>query len=152
MTKIKELLSKFEEKGIDALQDKSLSPTLNSEFMLLIDLDTNGYSFGRSTHRDPPFNGVILHSGYTLSNGDIKKALAKVLQELHLVLPALEEVLNERLSFITEEPVFSAAAKLLDTTAYQNLEEGDLLEACETLLGNSKELLEANGFLKTYLC
>ena len=152
MTKIKKLLSKFEEKGIDALQDKSLSPTLNSEFMLLINTDTNGYSFSRSTHRDPPFNGVILHSGYTLSNGDIKKALAKVLQDLHLVLPALEEVLNERLSFITEEPVFSAAAKLLDTTAYENLEEGDLLEACETLLGNFKELLEANGFLKTYLC
>ena len=28
VTKIKKLLSKFEEKGIDALQDKSLSPTL----------------------------------------------------------------------------------------------------------------------------
>ena len=120
--------------------------------MLLINFDTNGYSFSRTTHQDPPSNGVILHSGYTLSNGDIKKALAKILQDLHLVLPALEEILNERVSFIMEEPVFSAAAELLDTTAYQNLEEGDLLEACETLLENFKELLEANGFLKTYLC
>ena len=51
-----------------------------------------------------------------------------------MVLPALEEALNERLSFITEEPFFSAIAKVLDTTAYQNLEEGDLLEACETLV------------------
>ena len=51
-----------------------------------------------------------------------------------MVLPALKEALNERLSFITEEPLFSATAKVLNTTAYQNLEEGDLLEACETLV------------------
>ena len=62
--------------------------TLNSEFMLLIDFDTNGYSLARSTRRDPVYNGVILHSGYTLSNGDIEKALEKVFQDLHLVLPA----------------------------------------------------------------
>ena len=49
VTKIKKLLSKFDEKGIDALQDKSLFPTLNSELMPLIDFDTNGYSLGRST-------------------------------------------------------------------------------------------------------
>ena len=144
-------MSKFEENGINALRDKSLFPTLNSESMLLIDFDTNGYSLGRSTGQDPAYNGVILHSDYTLSNGDIEKALEKVFQDLHLVLPALEEALNERLSFITEEPVFSAAAKLLDTTAYQNLEEGDLLEACETLVEHFKEPLEANGFIKTHL-
>ena len=152
VTKIKRLLSKFEEKGNDALQDKSLFPTLNSEFMPLIGFDTNGYSLGTSTRRDTAYNGVILHSGYTLSNGDIEKALEKVFQYLHLVLPALEEDLNERLSFITEEPVFSAAAKLLDTTAYQHLEEGDLLEACEALVEHFKEPLEVNGFIKTRLC
>ena len=151
VTKIKKLQSKFDEKGIDALQDKSLFPTLNSEFMPLIDFDTNGYSLGRSTRRDPAYNKVILHSGYTLSNGDIEKALEKVFQDLHLLLPALEEDFNERLSFITEELVFSAAAKLLDTTAYQNLEEGDLLEACETLVEHFKEPLEGNGFIKTRL-
>ena len=140
------MLSKFEEKEIDALRDKSLFPTLNSEFMPLIDFDTNGYSLGRSTCRDPAYNGVTLHSGYTL-----EKALEKVFQDLHLVLPALEETLNERLSFITEEPVFSAAVKLLDTTACQNLEEGDLLEACETLVEHFKKPLEANGFSKTCL-
>ena len=114
--------------------------------MPLIDFDTNGYSLGRSTFRDPAYNRVTLHSGYTL-----EKALEKVFQDLHLVLPALEEALNERLSFITEEPVFSAAVKLLDTTACQNLEEGDLLEACETLVEHFKKLLEANGFSKTRL-
>ena len=81
-------MSKFEENGIDALRDKSLFPTLNSESMLLIDFDTNGYSLGRSTRQDPAYNGVILHSDYTLSNGDIEKALEKVFQDLHLVLPA----------------------------------------------------------------
>ena len=59
--------------------------------------------------------------------------------------------MNERLSFITEETVFSAAAKLLDTTAYQNLEEGNLLEACETLVEPFNVPLEANGFIKTRL-
>ena len=130
---------------------EALFPILNSEFMLLIDFDTNGYILGRSTRRDPAYNGVTLHSGYTLSNWDMEKALDKVLQDLHLVLPALEEALNERLSFITEEPVFSAAAKFLYTTAYQYLEEGDLLEASETLVEHFKESLEANGFIKTCL-
>ena len=97
---------------------EALFPILNSEFMLLIDFDTNVYILRRSTRRDPAYNEVTLHSGYTLSNGDIEKALDKVLQDLHLVLPALEEALNERLSFITEEPVFSAAAKFLYTTVY----------------------------------
>ena len=69
VTKIKKLPWKFEEKGIDALRDKSLFPTLNSEFMPLIDFDTNGYSLGRSTCRDPAYNGGTLHSSYTLSNG-----------------------------------------------------------------------------------
>ena len=50
-----------------------------------------------------------------------------------------------------EKPVFSAAAKLLDTTVYQNLEEGDLLEACETLVEHFQEPPQANGFIKTLL-
>ena len=51
-----------------------------------------------------------------------------------------------------EELVFSAAAKLLETTAYQNLEEGDLLDFCETLVvEHFQEPLEANGFIKTLL-
>ena len=119
--------------------------------MPLIDFDTNGSSLGRSTRRDPAYDGVNLHSGYTLSNGNIDKAPEKVFHDLHLVLPALEEALNERLSFITEQSVFSAAAKLLDTTAYQNLEGEDLLEACETLVEHFKEPLEGSGFIKTCL-
>ena len=120
--------------------------------MLLINFDTNGCNLGRSTHQDPVYNGITLHPRYTLSNQHLEKALEKVFHNLHLVLLALEEALNERLPFITEEPVFFTAAKPLYTTAYQNLEEGDLLEACETLLEHFKEPLEANGFIKTCLC
>ena len=118
--------------------------------MPLIDFDTNGYSLGRSTCRDPAYNEVILHASYTLSNKDIEKALEGISRS-SFSLPTLEEALNERLSFIMEEPVFSAAAKLLDTTAYQSLEEGDLLEACETLVEHFQEPLQANGFNKTLL-
>ena len=150
--KIKKLLSKFEEKEIDALRDKSLFPALNSEFMQFIDFDANGSSLVRSTCQYPAYDGASLYSGYTLGNGDIEKTLEKVFHDLHLVLLALEEALKERLSFITEEPVFSAAAKLLYTTAYQNLEEGDLLETYETLVEHFKEPLETNGFIKTHLC
>ena len=72
-------------------------PTVNSEFMPLIDFDTSGYSLGRGTPQDPAHDGVTLHSGYTLSTGDTENALEKVFQDLHLVLPALEEALSERL-------------------------------------------------------
>ena len=72
-------------------------PTVNSEFMPLIDFDTNGYSLGRGKPQDPAHDGVTLHSGYTLSTGDTENALEKVFQDLHLVLPALEEALSERL-------------------------------------------------------
>ena len=50
--------------------------------------------------------------------------------------------------FITEEPFFSAGAKLLDNIACENSEEGDLLEACETLVDHLKDPFEANGFIK----
>ena len=65
-----------------------------------------------------------------------------------MVYPAPEEALNEKLLFITEEPFFSAGAKLLDNIACENSEEGDLLEACETLVDHLKDPFEANGFIK----
>ena len=112
--------------------------------MSFVDFDANGSSLGRITRRDFAYDGITLHSGYTLNNGNIEKSPEKVFHDLHLVLPPLEEAWNESLTFIIEEPVFSAATKLLDTTAYQNMEEEDLVE-------HLKESLEANGFIKTRL-
>ena len=112
--------------------------------MSFIDFDANGCSLGRITRRDFAYDGITLHSGYTLNNGNIEKSPEKVFHDLHLVLPPLEEAWNESLTFIIEEPVFSAATKLLDTTAYQNMEEEDLVE-------HLKEPLEANGFIETRL-
>ena len=112
--------------------------------MSFVDFDANGSSLGRITRRDFAYDGITLHSGYTLNNGNIEKSPEKVFHDLHLVLPPLEEAWNESLTFIIEEPVFSAATKLLDTTAYQNMEEEDLVE-------HLKEPLEANGFIETRL-
>ena len=93
-----------------------------------------------------------MYSGYTLRNGDTEKVLEKVFHDLQsLILPALVEAVNNRLSFVTEEPVFSAAAKLLDRTAYKNLKEEDLLKACETLMEHFQKPLEENGFIKAHL-
>ena len=121
-------------------------------FLPLIKFDEDGSSLGRSTRRDPSYSGVTLYDGYTLSNGNIEDALQKVFEDLMLVLPALEDALKERLSFLNEDPVFSSAAKLLDTTSYENLEEEDLLEACELLIEHFKQPLESNGFIKQRLC
>ena len=112
--------------------------------MSFIDFDANGCSSGRITRREFAYDRITLHSGYTLNNRNIEKSPEKVFHDLHLVLPALEETWNESLTFIIEELVFSAATKLLDTTAYQNMEEEDLVE-------HLKEPLEANGFIKTRL-
>ena len=49
------------------------------------------------------------------------------------VLPALERSLDERLSFLANDPVLSSAAMLLETTAYQNYDEKDLMQPCEVL-------------------
>ena len=117
-----------------------------------IEFDTSSSSLGRSTHQDPAQDGVTMYSGCTLRNGDIEKALEKVFHDLQsLILPVLVEALNNRLSFITEEPVFLAAAKLLDSAVYKNLKEEDLLKACETLMEHFQKPLEENGFIKARL-
>ena len=150
--KVKKLLIKLAEKGVDALRDEVWFPTLNGKFIPRIEFDTSSSSLDRSTRQDPAQDGVTMYSGYTLRNGDIEKALEKVFHDLQsLTLPVLVEALNNRLSFITEEPVFLAAAKLLDSTAYKNLKEEDLLKACETLMEHFQKPLEENGFIKARL-
>ena len=68
------------------------------------------------------------------------------------VLPALERSLDERLSFLANDPVLSSAAMLLETTAYQNYDEKDLMQPCEVLAEHFAQPLEANGYVKHRIC
>ena len=149
--KVKKLLTKLEEKEVDVLRNEVWFPTLNGKFVPCIEFYTSSSSLGR-IGQDPTQDGVTMYSGYTLHNGDIEKALEKIFHDLQsLILSVLVEALNNRPSFITEEPVFLAAAKLLDSTAYKNLKEEDLLKACETLMEHFQKPLEENGFIKARL-
>lgn len=87
-----------------------------------------------------------------MSNGNIENALHKVFTDLMIVLPALKEALENRLSFLTEDPIFCSAAKLLESTSYQNLDEEELLASCQLLAEHFKKPLESNGYIKQRLC
>ena len=77
--KVKRLMRKLNEDGVDAFRDKSLFPNLNNDFLPLLDFD-EGTSLGRSTRRDPAYTGVTTCAGYTLNNGNTESALRKGLR------------------------------------------------------------------------
>jgi hypothetical protein len=133
LRKVKKLMRKLNENGVDALRDESLFPTLKNEFLPSLDFDEEGISLGRSTRKDPAYTGVTTFAGYTLNSGNLENALSKVYDDVMLVLLALELALDERLSFLANDPILSSAAVLLETTAYQNRNEEDLVQPCEVL-------------------
>ena len=145
-------MRKLNENGVDALRDESLFPTLNNEFLPPLDFDEEGISLGRSTRKDPAYTGVTTFGGYTLSRGNLENALNKVYDVVMLVLPALELALDEHLSFLANDPILSSAVVLLETTAYQNRDEDDLVQPCEVLTEHFRQPLEANGYIKQRLC
>ncbi|CAB4013601.1 Hypothetical predicted protein [Paramuricea clavata] len=126
LKKVKKLMRKLNENGVDALRDESLFPTLKNAFLPSLDFDEEGFSLGRSTRKDPAYTGVTTFAGYTLNRGNLENVLSKVYDDVMLVLPALELALDERLSFLANDPILSSAAVLLETTAYQNRDEEDL--------------------------
>jgi hypothetical protein len=152
LKKVKKLMRKLNENGVDALRDESLFPTLKNEFLPSLDFDEEGISLGRSTRKDPSYTGVTTFAGYTLNRGNLENALSKVYDDVMLVLPALELALDERLSFLANDPILSSAAVLLETTAYQNRDEEDLVQPCEVLAEHFRQSLEANGYVKQRLC
>lgn len=145
-------MRKSNENGVDALRDESLFTTLKNEFLSSLDFDEEGISLGRSTRKDPAYTGVTTFAGYTLNRGNLENALSKVYDDVMLVLPALELALDERLSFLANDPILSSAAVLLETTAYQNRDEEDLVQPCEVLAEHIRQSLEANGYVKQRLC
>ncbi len=118
---------------MDALRDESLFPTLNNEFLPSLDFDEDHISLGRSTRKDPAYTGVTTFAGYILNHGNLENALSKVYDDVVLVLPALERALYEHLSFLANDPILSSAAVLLETTAYRNRDEKDLVQPCKIL-------------------
>ena len=145
LKKVKKLLRKLIENGVNALQDEFLFPSLKNEFLPSLDFDKQGINLGKSTCKDPAYTGVTTFAGYTLNRENLETALSKVYDDVMLVLPALELALDERLSFLANDPVISSAAVLLETTGYQNREEEDLAE-------HFRQSLEANGYVKQRLC
>ena len=127
--KVNKFMRKLNEDGVDAFRDKSLFPTFNNDFLPLLDFDEEGATLGRSTPRDPAYTGVTTFAGYTLNNRNTENALRKVYDDVVSVLPHLERSFDERLSFLANNPILSSAAMLLETTAYQNYHEQDLI--CE---------------------
>ena len=145
--KVKKLLQRMEVNGVNALRDESWFPTLNNEFLPLSDFDEEGTTLGRSTRNDTATMGVTTFSGYTLNHGNLDKALSKVYNDAMLVIPALECALDERLAFLANDPILASAAILLDTTAYQNRDETDLVQACKLLMEHFRQPLQANGYI-----
>ena len=133
LQKVRKLHSKFQENGVD-IKDKTLFPTLNQSFLPLVKFDEDGHNLGRSTRSETARVGVTTYDGYTLNNGNLTDALSKNYTDTKEVLESLENALVDRLSFLSEDSIFSPAAILLDTKAYINIDEEEIQQACDKLI------------------
>ena len=133
LQKVRKLHSKFQENGVD-IKDKTLFPTLNQSFLPLVKFDEDGHTLGRSTRSETARVGVTTYDGYTLNNGNLTDALSKNYTDTKEVLESLENALVDRLSFLSEDSIFSPAAILLDTKAYINIDEEEIQQACDKLI------------------
>ena len=100
----------------------------------MVKFDEDGHTLGHSKRSETARVGVTTYDGYTLNNGNLTDALSKNYTDTKEVLESLENALVDRLSFLSEDSIFSPAAIFLDTKAYVNIDEEEIQQACDKLI------------------
>ena len=77
--------------------------------------------------------------------------LQNVFNEVVLIVEVLKESLEARLSFLSDDPLLSAASVLLDASSYRNHDKEFILKAAEKVYEHFAKPLEENGFIKLRL-
>ena len=135
------------ELGDQALVDEGLFPTLNKE--ILPELQENQQApVPRQTStrgQEPDADTPITFGSYTM-RGDVSRAMVQVTNSIEGTLASLSTYLADRINDITTNPVYTAAATLLDTKTYSLKLVVDVKTAAHSLEEHFKGVLSANGF------
>ena len=146
-----DLLERLNEEGVETVSDENVFPTLNKEILQLIIFDEYATSLGHNTRQDPDHAGAYIFCGCILSSRDLEVGLQNVFNEVVLIVEVLKESLEARLSFLSDDPLLSAASVLLDASSYENHDKEFILKATEKVYEHFAKPLEENGFIKLSL-
>ena len=102
--------------------------------------DEYATSLGHNTRQDPIHVGAYTFCGYILSGRDLEVGLQNIFNEVVLIVEVLKESLEARPSFLSDDPLLSAASVLLDASAYKNHDKEFILKAAEKFMSISLNL------------
>ena len=95
--------------------------------------------------QEPDTDTPITFGSYTM-RGDVSRAMVQVANSIEGTLASLSTYLEDRMNDITTNPLYTAAATLLDTKSYSLKLEVDVKTAAHTLEEHFEGVLSANGF------
>ena len=95
--------------------------------------------------------GAYTFCGCILSGRDLEVGLQNVLNEVVLIVEVLKESLEARLSFLSDDPLLSAASVLLNASSYKNHDKEFILKAVKKVYEHFVKPLEENDFIKSRL-
>ena len=147
----RDLLERFNEDGVETPRDENIFPTLNEEILQIIIFDEYATSLGHNTRQDPSHMGAYTFCGCILSGQDLGVGLQNVFNEVVLIVEVLKESSEARLSFLSDDPLLSAASVLLDASSYKSHDKEFIVKAAKKVYAHFTKPLEENGFIKLRL-
>ena len=151
---VQKLHKKVEELGHEAFLNEDLFPTFNKE--ILPELKENqqppvpAETKTRSRAQEPDSNTPVTFCSYAM-RGDVSRTMVQVSESIKGILASLSTYLESRMSDITTNPLYTAAATLLDTKSYPLKPVDDVKSAAHVLEIHFDEVLSANGFDRRHL-
>ena len=141
LDKLEEALA--EESGsLDLLT--SFFPRLNSD---LPDLkEAQSESLERSNRAGSLQESSVFYNGYIMSGGSVEEILKQLKNEVYIIVNNLKSFMADRMKCILDDPVFTNAAIVLDTSAYASTPLKEIISVVTFLSKHFKHLLHENGF------
>ena len=141
---------KLVEVSPDVLKDRRIFPTFSDSILTLIAF--NGVVLGRTNRTQPQLeDGVATFSGFNMRNGTLEYSIASVYSAMKDSLEIMKTTLSNRMSFLSENVLFSSALALLDSKSYQFKAESDILDAANVMVSHFMDVSLENDFVEQRL-
>ena len=143
---VQKLHKKVEELGHEAFLIEDLFPTFNNQ--ILPELKENqqppapAETKTRSRAQDGDSDRPVTFCSYAM-RGDVSRTMVQVSESIKGILTSLSTYLESRMSDITTNPLYTAAATLLDTKSYPLKPVDDVKSAAHVLELHFDEMLSA---------
>ena len=86
-----------------------------------------------------------------MRNGTLEHSIASVYSAMKDNLEIMKTALSYRMSFLSEDVLFSSASVLLDSKSYQFKDESDILDAAKVVASHFKNIILENDFVEQRL-